>query len=112
MTESKKIKKIIDIIVILLCVFPLIFVLCGTILNHVDSINNIDVGSIVTNMNISDYWLDIVSSVTDQFLMINGEYSGVVNVVAANTICIYLAYLLIEVLVFLPKLFISWMRRF
>lgn len=110
--ESKKIKKIIDIVVIFACVFPLIFVLCACLGNHVTNVNDITVYTMLEQFSLSDYWSGIIKDIFVEYFKIDSFMGAICAILCSNTICIYLSYLVLEILLFLPKMFISWVRRF
>lgn len=114
MTETKKIQKIIDIVVILACVFPLIIYVAITLAtygNYEGFIEYVSPTNIIEKFTISDTMYDYFMGAFD-LLEISGNATGPLCTMCSNTLIIYISYVFVEALIFIPKLCIKFMRRF
>lgn len=106
----KKYKLFIDCVLVLLCLFPLLSLLLvvyssSTILTGDQIVQH------VQNYCISDFVYDtLLSALNGVGFNLDGVFSSVVGVILTNSLLIYVFYVFIEVLVFVPKMAIKLLR--
>lgn len=106
----KKYKLFIDCILVLLCLFPLIALLfcfdtsSSFILNndYCAFIEKFSISSTISN--------DLYNALNNVGFNLDGPYSLAVCVILSNSILIYMFYVFVEVLIFVPKMAIKLLR--
>ena len=106
----KKYKLFIDCVLVLLCLFPLISLLLvvatsDTILNTSQIVDHVQNYSI--SLTVSNTLQNALEKVGFSF---DGAFGGVVSVILSNSILIYVFYVFVDVLVFVPKMAIRLLR--
>lgn len=100
---KRKYKVFIDIVLIFLCLFPLFATLIvmgtsSTILSA-EQINNT-----ITSFTISNGLRDVVSDACNSFgVALDGNFYQATMTIVSNAILIYILYVFVSVLVFMPK---------
>ncbi len=107
---KRKFKVFIDIVLILLCLFPLI-ITTAICLRNGTFYSSGDFTELVQRFAISTELSEKIGECINTFgIAFDGAYFPAVCVIMANSLIIYLCYLFVSVLVFLPKLAIKWLN--
>ena len=106
----KKYKLFIDCTLVLLCLFPLISLLCmqlycETLLSADQILSHLEVFNISSTISNS-----ISNALNDIGFMLDGGFSSAVSIILSNSILIYIFYVFVNILLFVPKLAIKFFR--
>jgi hypothetical protein len=101
---KRKYKNLVDVVLLFLCIAPLIFCLFATI-NEANSINSLEYASIIQKFCISDELSDIIGDCIQTFgIAFNGDFYASACVIISNSLLIYIFYVFVAVLTFIPKM--------
>lgn len=105
----KKYKLFIDVLLVLLCLFPLIYSLFA--IWHVGTTDTSVLLDTVSSLNINPSMASSIENVLSRsFEMETNEAWHCVSVLMANSVMVYVCYVVVEVFVFVPKMAIKLLR--
>ena len=108
--SKRKYKSIIDLVLVLLCVFPLLVTL--VMAWNDNSAMEIDFCNLVQKFAISEDLAQIIGEQINTFgIAFDGAYYTATCVLMANAILVYIFYVFVECLVWLPKFAIRLIER-
>lgn len=100
---KRKYKVFVRYTLLMLCLFPLVIILLNSITDGVN-IENYDYGAVIDKFVISESFTAELKNVLPSFgFALDGAFADVVPIIMANSIIIYIMYIAIEVLLFIPK---------
>ena len=106
----KKYKLFVDILLVMLCLFPLIFALLSCFRSNVE--NTQYLLQIVSELDISPVQSNHIKDIFKLYLTSNSNTNGIqiLSIIISNSIFIYVGYVFVSVLIFVPKLAIKLLR--
>lgn len=105
----KKYKLFIDVLLVLLCLFPLIYSLFA--IWHVGATDTTLLLDTISSLNINPSMASTFESVlSNSFEIETNSAWQAVTVIMANSVMVYICYVVVEVFVFVPKMAIKLLR--
>lgn len=108
----KKYNLFVQILLVLLCIFPLLYATLTGFRSGVT--DGAAITGIVESLDISPTQSNEILLIFKQYLTGNVESSGarILSVIVSNSIFIYVAFVFVEFLIFVPKLALHLLRIF
>lgn len=101
--SKRKLNVFIDVIMILLCLFPLLMGLATAIFNGSFDLTNFN--EYVSQFSISNDLAQKIGSAIDNFgIYFDGAFFDSACIIMANTLLIYIFRVFVSVMVFIPKM--------
>ena len=104
----KKYKLFIDVLLVLLCLFPLIYSLFA--IWHVGATDTSLLLDTISSLNINPSMASTFESVLSNSFEIETNSAWQAVTVISNSVMVYICYVVVEVFVFVPKMAIKLLR--
>lgn len=107
--SKRKLNVFLDVLTILLCLFPLVMALATAIFNG--SFDVVNIGDYVCQYSISSELEQKISDSMNYFgIAFDGEFYSAALVILSNTLLIYIFRVFAAVMVFIPKMALKFIN--
>ena len=109
---KRKYKIFIRYTLLILSLFPLVLIMLNSIAEGAN-LNTIELNAIIDKFVISESFTAEIKTIIPSFgFELDGAFGDIVPITIANTMIIYIMYIALEVLLFIPKMAVEFLNWF